>query len=71
MVITAKSICLEDGTWSEPAAYPPGELHFPVRLYKPNEEVLDCGCLPLNVTYNPNIEQAADFYCEADLGFGF
>ena len=32
---------------------------------------MDCGCLPLNVTYNPNIEQAADFYCEADLGFGF
>ena len=53
-VIAAKSICQDDGSWSEPRAFPPGELQMPTSLNKPDEEMMGCGCHALNLTYDPN-----------------
>ena len=63
----AKSICQEDGGWSEPNAYPPGTLKYPAKLNTPDSEMMGCGCHALNITYNPNEEEGAEFYCENDV----
>ena len=62
--VTAKSTCQSDGTWSEPTSFPPGPLSFPAVLNKPDGPDMKCGgCRPLNLTYNPNEEDGAEFYC--------
>jgi len=66
-VIAAKSICQDDGSWSEPRAFPPGELQMPTSLNKPDEEMMGCGCHALNLTYNPNTESGAEFYCDTEI----
>jgi len=66
-VIAAKSICQDDGSWSEPRAFPPGDLQMPASLNKPDEEMMGCGCHALNLTYNPNTETGAEFYCDTEI----
>ena len=40
--------------WSEPKAFPPGEVESPLMLRKPDQPMADCSCTALNLTYNPN-----------------
>ena len=65
----AKSTCQSDGSWSDPKAYPPGDLKYPVNFNKPDEEIKACGCHALNMTYNPNDEEGTEFYCENDVNW--
>jgi len=68
-VVAAKSICQADGSWSEPRAFPPGTLKSPKSLNKPDEEMMGCGCHPLNITYNPNNEDGAEFFCDREINW--
>ena len=69
MAITAMSTCQADKSWSTPTIFPPGELSIPPKLNKPDEPDMVCkaGCMPLKLTYNPNEEQGAGFYCNDPL----
>lgn len=67
--ITAVSTCLPDETWSPPISFPPGPLSLPPILTTPDGPDMPClsGCKPLNLTYNPNKEVGAEFYCNSPL----
>ena len=69
MAITAMSTCQADKSWSTPTVFPPGELSIPPKLNKPDEPDMVCeaACMPLKLTYNPNEEQGAGFYCNDPL----
>ena len=45
---------LNSSVWSEPKAFPPGEVESPLMLRKPDQPMADCSCTALNLTYNPN-----------------
>merc|ERR1712098_560031 len=63
-MVTAKSTCQSDGTWSKPTAFPGGPLKNPAVLNSPDGPDMECGdCKPLNLTYNPNEEKGTEFYC--------
>ena len=62
--VTGTSTCLAKGTWSTPKAFPPGPLFFPHTLNKPDSGDMPCGCRPLNITYNPNLEKGTEFFCD-------
>ena len=66
-IVVAKSTCQFDGSWSDPKAYPPGTMKYPAKLNKPDSEMMGCGCHSLNITYNPNTEEGAEFYCEDEI----
>ena len=63
------STCQADKSWSTPTVFPPGELSVPPKLTKPDEPDMLCqtACMPLKLTYNPNEEQGAGFYCNTPL----
>ena len=70
-LITAKSTCQGDTTWSDTIPFPPGPLFVPRTLNKPDGPDMICktGCKPLNMTYNPNKELGAEFYCSSPLAW--
>ena len=70
-VITAKSTCLPDSSWTDPMPFPPGPLSIPPVLNKPDGPDMACenGCKPLNMTYNPNLEKGAEFFCNDPLSW--
>ena len=66
--VTAESTCQSDGTWSNPTHFPPTPLSSPAVLNKPDGPDMMCGgCNPLNLTYNPNDEEGAEFYCNPPI----
>ena len=42
----------------------------PQKLGKPNEKLQGCGCHPLELSYDPNVEKGAEFYCDKDVNMG-
>lgn len=69
-MVTAKSTCQSDGTWSKPTAFPGGPLKNPAMLNSPDGPDMECGdCKPLNLTYNPNEEKGTEFYCNPRVDF--
>jgi len=69
MLITAKSTCQPDGSWSDPISFPPGPLFFPPSLNKPDSPDMACSCQPLNITYNPNLEEGTEFFCNPEISW--
>jgi len=68
--ITAVSTCQPDGTWSDPIPQPFGPLFHPPVLNKPDGPDMRCGgCKPLNITYDPNKERGAEFFCNPPINF--
>ena len=66
-LITAKSTCQPDGSWSDPTPFPPGPLYFPPTLNTPDILDMGCNCQPLNITYNPNLEAGTEFHCSPEM----
>ena len=70
--ITTMSTCQANKTWTDPLLFPPGPLAtrpLPLKSIKPDDPDILCesGCLPLNLTYNPNEELGAGFHCKTPL----
>ena len=67
--MTVKSTCHSDGTWSDPITFPPGPLGaLPAEVNKPDGPDMHCdSCKSLNLTYNPNEEEGAEFHCDPPL----
>ena len=65
------STCKPDGSWTSPIHFPRGSLLRPHVLETPDKGDMPCipapiptaACKPLNLTYNPNEEDGAGFYC--------
>ena len=65
------STCKPDGSWTSPIHFPRGQLLRPHVLETPDKGDMPCipapiptaACKPLNLTYNPNEEDGAGFYC--------
>jgi len=68
-LVTAQSVCQEDGSWSQSVAFPPGPLSTPATLPRPDDQDPPCGCEPLTLTYNPNEEKGTEFYCNTQLNW--
>ena len=75
MPFTAMSTCQPDGSWSSPVHFPRGILERPHVLETPDMGDMPCApapiptasCKPLNITYDPNEEDGAGFYCTPPL----
>ena len=67
------STCQSNGSWSDPVNFPPGDLSYPPVLATPDKEDMPCRpmteCQPLNITYNPNDEEGAEFYCRPEFSW--
>ena len=69
MIIRMSSVYV-DGTWTDSAIYPPGEIQEPMHLFQPDQPMPACRCKPLKLEYNPNNEQGnTDFHCETPLNW--
>ena len=67
MIMRMSSVCV-DGTWTDSAIYPPGEIQEPMHLFQPDQPMPACRCKPLKLEYNPNNEEGnTDFHCETPL----
>jgi len=72
---TAMSTCQPDGSWSSPVHFPRGNLERPHVLETPDMGDMPCApapiptasCKPLNITYDPNEEDGAGFFCTPPL----
>jgi len=72
---TAMSTCKSDGSWTSPVHFPRGSLERPYVLETPDRGDMPCAptaiptasCKPLNITYNPNEEEGAGFFCTPPL----
>jgi len=67
--VTAVSKCQPDGSWSDSVPFPPGPLFFPPSLDKPDVPDMSCTCQPLNITYNPNLEDGTEFFCSPSVSW--
>ena len=58
--------------WGPLKTFPPGNPKFPATLGTPDQPASNCtGCVPLNLTYNPNSEGAqVNFHCDDPLDWG-
>jgi len=67
--VTLMSRCTQK-TWSKPLVFPAGVLTDPTVVQSPDKGDLACNpqmCGDLSLSYNPNKEPGADFYCNPPI----